>query len=125
MGGSITLPGYFQFSPFMIAQSGQPYNITTGSDNNQDTFYNDRPDLVTGMAPNGTTIKSIAGCGTFAQPGVVARSAGGADQLLHGAGGVYVQLPADEDVGIWSEDRARRRREWAGWWTWGAPPRRA
>ncbi|MGA7157433.1 MAG: carboxypeptidase-like regulatory domain-containing protein [Acidobacteriaceae bacterium] len=71
LGGSITLPRFIQFSPFMIAQSGQPYNITTGSDNNGDTFYNDRPDLVTGVAANGSTIKSIAGCGTFAQPGVV------------------------------------------------------
>ncbi len=72
LGGFIVLPKYIQFSPFMIAQSGDPYNITTGSDNNDDTFFNDRPDLVTGVTPNGGTIKSIAGCGTFAQPGVVA-----------------------------------------------------
>lgn len=71
LAGSITLPKFFQMSPFMIAQSGDPYNVTTGSDNNGDTFFNDRPDLVTGVAANGSTIKSIAGCGTFAQPGVV------------------------------------------------------
>ena len=71
LAGSITLPKYIQFSPFFLAQSGTPYNITTGSDNNQDTFYNDRPNLVTGVAPNGSTIKSIPGCGTFAQPGIV------------------------------------------------------
>jgi hypothetical protein len=72
LAGSITLPKFIQFSPFMIEQSGTPYNITTGSDNNFDTFFNSRPDLVTGVAANGSTIKTIAGCGTFAQPGIVA-----------------------------------------------------
>ncbi len=71
MAGSIALPFTFQFSPFMIFQTGQPYNITTGADNLDDTFFNYRPDLVTGVAPNGSTIKSIPGCGTFAQEGVV------------------------------------------------------
>jgi uncharacterized membrane protein YgcG len=75
LAGSVTLPKFFQFSPFMIAQSGNPYNITTGGDNNNDTFFNDRPYEV----PNGTTVPSsgtgvppvqtIAGCGTFAEPG--------------------------------------------------------
>ena len=71
LAGSVTLPKYIQLSPFFLAQSGTPYNITTGSDNNFDTFYNDRADLVTGVAPNGSTIKTIPGCGTFAQPGIV------------------------------------------------------
>ena len=75
LAGSITLPKYVQLSPFMIQQTGTPYNITTGSDNNFDTFFNSRPDLVTGLAAaNGNTIKTIPGCGTFAQPGVVANA---------------------------------------------------
>jgi hypothetical protein len=49
LAGSITLPKYIQFSPFFLAQSGTPYNITTGSDNNQDTFYNDRAEPGDGM----------------------------------------------------------------------------
>ncbi len=78
LGGSLTLPKFIQFSPFMIAQSGNPYNITTGSDNNGDTIINDRPYLVsTGYVspvtpPAGTQVspvQSIRGCGTFAQPG--------------------------------------------------------
>ena len=72
LAGSITLPKYIQFSPFMIAQSGNPYNVTTGTDNNGDSYFNDRPDIVTGVATNNNTIKSIPGCGTFAQPGIVA-----------------------------------------------------
>ncbi|HEV2578285.1 MAG TPA: carboxypeptidase-like regulatory domain-containing protein [Acidobacteriaceae bacterium] len=69
VAGSITLPHYIQFSPFMIGQSGTPFNITTGTDNNNDSILNDRPYLANGATPNGRTIESIPGCGTFAQPG--------------------------------------------------------
>ena len=77
IGGSITLPKLIQFSPFMIAQSGNPYNITTGSDNNLDTIFNDRPYLEASgytsptpvAAGQVSPVQSIAGCGTFAQPG--------------------------------------------------------
>lgn len=72
MAGSVTLPKTILFSPFMIAQSGNPYNVTTGSDNNGDTIYNDRPQLVAASLANGSTIKTIVGCGTFAQQGTVA-----------------------------------------------------
>jgi hypothetical protein len=72
LAGSITLPKFIQFSPFLIGQSGNPYNVTTGSDNNGDSIFNDRPDIANGAVANGQTIKTIAGCGTFAQPGVVA-----------------------------------------------------
>jgi len=70
LAGSITLPKFIQVSPFMIGQSGNPYNITTGSDNNGDSFFNDRP--VFG-APNGIPAgadgtNTIAGCGSFVQP---------------------------------------------------------
>jgi Carboxypeptidase regulatory-like domain len=75
LAGSITLPKFIQLSPFMIEQSGTPYNITTGNDDNFDSFFNSRPDLVTGLATaNGSTIKTIPGCGTFAQPGLVANA---------------------------------------------------
>lgn len=69
LAGSITLPRYIQFSPFMIAQSGSPYNVTVGQDVNGDTFFNDRPYKVTGVAPDGKNVKTINGCGTFAAPG--------------------------------------------------------
>ena len=69
VAGSITLPSFIQFSPYIQAQSGSPYNITSGTDLNGDTIFNDRPYLANGTPVNGTTVKSIAGCGTFAQPG--------------------------------------------------------
>jgi len=42
-GGSVGLPHNFRLSPFLIAQSGVPFNITTGQDLNGDSIFNDRP----------------------------------------------------------------------------------
>jgi hypothetical protein len=69
IAGSVTLPYLIQFSPFMIAQSGSPYNVTLGTDQNNDSYFNERPRaLPVGMA-NGTSVKSIPGCSLgFAQP---------------------------------------------------------
>jgi hypothetical protein len=74
ISGSITLPHFILLSPFMIGQSGNPYNITAGSDLNNDSVFNDRPYLSPGTAANGTTVKTI-GCGTFAEPGSQAAGA--------------------------------------------------
>jgi hypothetical protein len=45
-GGSFGLPYNFRLSPFMIASSGSPFNITTTNDLNNDSVFNDRPGLV-------------------------------------------------------------------------------
>ena len=58
-GGSFALPFNFRLSPFMVASSGSPFNITTTNDLNNDSIFNDRPGLV-----------STAAC-----PGVVAPTA--------------------------------------------------
>lgn len=68
LAGSISLPAFIQLSPFMIAQSGAPFNVTVGQDVNGDTFFNDRPYRVNGVAANGSTVKTLDGCGTFAAP---------------------------------------------------------
>jgi len=44
-GGTIALPHGFRVSPFMVANSGSPFNITTGQDLNGDFIFNDRPAL--------------------------------------------------------------------------------
>ncbi len=41
--GSYTGPWGLTFNPFLIAQSGRPYNITTNNDLTGDSFFNDRP----------------------------------------------------------------------------------
>jgi hypothetical protein len=46
IGGSLEAPYGFRFSPFIIINSGQPYNVTTGTDLNGDSIFNDRPVLI-------------------------------------------------------------------------------
>jgi hypothetical protein len=43
VGGSLSGPYGFRLSPFLIATSGVPYNVTVGQDLNGDSLYNDRP----------------------------------------------------------------------------------
>jgi hypothetical protein len=55
LGGSFSLPKGVRLSPFMMANSGSPFNITTGYDNNGDSIFNDRP----AYAPAGATGANI------------------------------------------------------------------
>jgi hypothetical protein len=59
LGGSIAMKYGFRLSPFMVASSGSPFNITTSTDLNGDSIFNDRPGLV-----------SSATCPTIVPPGV-------------------------------------------------------
>lgn len=69
MAGSVTLPHLIQFSPFVIAQSGSPYNVTLGTDQNNDSYFNERPNVLPASMANGNSVKSIPGCNLgFAQP---------------------------------------------------------
>jgi len=60
LGGSIALPYLVRLSPFMVASSGSPYNITAPNDVNGDSIFNDRPGFVShttcppGTVPTGT-----------------------------------------------------------------------
>jgi hypothetical protein len=49
IGGSYTAPWKIRLSPIIVISSGRPFNITTGSDNNQDNNYNDRPSFATDL----------------------------------------------------------------------------
>ena len=40
----------------MIVRSGQPFNITTGRDNNGDTVFTDRPAFATDLAKPGVVV---------------------------------------------------------------------
>ena len=63
LGGNVTLPHYISLSPFVLAQSGQPYNITSGEDTNGDSVINDRPTFLPGR-----TSASCTEANTFAIP---------------------------------------------------------
>ncbi len=63
IGGTISLPHAFRVSPFMIANSGTPFNIIVGQDLNGDSIFNDRPALATTAGPGGQVI--VTPYGTF------------------------------------------------------------
>jgi len=68
MGGTIALPYAFRLSPFLIATSGAPYNITLQQDLNGDSIFNDRPGLVSTNACSTVQITGTVYCtplGTF------------------------------------------------------------
>ena len=68
MGGSILLPRGFRVSPFLIASSGIPFNITTGTDPYQDSQYNLRPEFATSCST--ATYITTFGCFNVGTPGV-------------------------------------------------------
>ncbi len=86
MWGSFNLPHLVTLSPFIAANSGTPYNITSGIDQYNDNIFNSRAVFVTaGTQPvtNGV-VKTIAGCGTFGTPGT---------------GGNFTQVPVNSCTG--------------------------
>ncbi len=69
LGGSIGLPWGFRLSPFMIANSGSPYNVTLSQDLIGSSQLNQRPSF--SSATPGGAIIAVPGFGTFnTQPGV-------------------------------------------------------
>lgn len=70
LGGNVSLPYHISLSPFIVASSGTPYNVTLGRDLNGDSVFNDRPAF---GDPNGIPAgqpgsNTIAGCGSFVTP---------------------------------------------------------
>jgi hypothetical protein len=68
VGTSIPMPFKFSVSPFISANSGSPYDITTGRDTNGDGLASERPALVAGVAAsacNTGSLKYAAGFGCF------------------------------------------------------------
>lgn len=43
IGGNFTIPWGISLSPFVIANSGRPFNITLGTDRNRDSLFTERP----------------------------------------------------------------------------------
>jgi hypothetical protein len=68
IGTSIPLPLKISVSPFIVASSGTPYDITTGQDTNLDGFASERPSLDASLSANscvGKTLIYEAGFGCF------------------------------------------------------------
>lgn len=60
LGGSISMPYAFRVSPFIVATSGSPYNVTVGQDLSGDSLFNDRPALATNVF--GACVSPTAAC---------------------------------------------------------------
>ncbi len=69
LGGTVSLPHGFRVSPFMVANSGAPFNITTGLDENGDSIFNDRPGFATGLSQPGVVQTSLGAFDTSPVPG--------------------------------------------------------
>jgi hypothetical protein len=63
IGGTISLPYAFRLSPFILANSAAPFNITVGQDLNGDSIFNDRPALGSTAGPGGQVF--VTPYGTF------------------------------------------------------------
>ena len=50
LGGSLAMPYGMRLSPFLVASSGTPFNITAQDDLNGDSIFNDRPGFVSHAA---------------------------------------------------------------------------
>lgn len=62
-GGNVGLPHGFRLAPFMLFFTGNPFNITTGTDLNDDSIFNDRPAFDSGIA--GHTVVTPPGFPAF------------------------------------------------------------
>ena len=67
MGGTIGLPRGFRLSPFMIFNSGSPYNVTVGQDLSGDLQFNDRPAFGTNP-PGSCPFPTPAACNNYVIP---------------------------------------------------------
>lgn len=66
LSGTASLAHNIRISPFVIFNSGAPFNITTGDDLNGDSFFNDRPSIASASScTSGSTQFVQTGYGCF------------------------------------------------------------
>ena len=58
-GGSYQTRSGFSVNTFIIANSGAPFNITTGHDTNGDTFFTERPAFATDLNKPGVIVTPL------------------------------------------------------------------
>jgi Carboxypeptidase regulatory-like domain len=70
LGGSVGLPHNFRFSPFLVAQSGPPFNITVPTDLNGTTVLNSRPAFASSLSdPANVVVTRFGSFDTVPVPG--------------------------------------------------------
>jgi len=80
--GNYNLPEKISLSAQMDAQTGAPYNLTTGTDNNGDGVFNDRPSYATAPGP-GVYATRFGLLSTSTANGDVPRNLGTMPTLVH------------------------------------------
>lgn len=58
-GGSYVAPGGININMFLVGNSGQPFNITTGRDTNGDTSFSERPAFATDLNEPGVVVTPL------------------------------------------------------------------
>jgi hypothetical protein len=95
--GNYTGPWGISFSPYMIAQSGKPFNITTNNDLTGDSFFNDRPSFASATSiANDVVHTSFGSFDTVPQPGEIVIP----NNLGNGPAAVAVNLRISRTIGI-------------------------
>jgi hypothetical protein len=69
-GGTMALPHAFRLSPFLVAQSGSPFNITVPTDLNGTTVLNSRPSFASSLSnPADVVVTQFGSFDTVPVPG--------------------------------------------------------
>jgi hypothetical protein len=68
-GGNYSAPHGFSLNTFIIANSGPPFNITTGRDTNGDTFFSERPAFATDLSKPGVVVTPLGAFDPNPAPG--------------------------------------------------------
>ncbi len=68
-GGDYSAPHGFSLNFFAIANSGTPFNITTGRDTNGDTFFSERPAFATDLTKPGVVVTPYGALDPNPSPG--------------------------------------------------------
>ena len=68
-GGSYAAPHGINLNMFMIANSGYPFNITTGRDTNGDTYFSERPAFATDLNEPGVIVTPLGAFDPTPSPG--------------------------------------------------------
>ena len=69
MGGNVQTPLGFSLNTFIVANSGAPFNITTGRDTNGDTLFAERPAFATDLSKPGVVVTPLGAFDPNPAPG--------------------------------------------------------
>jgi hypothetical protein len=95
--GNYTGPWGISFNPFLIAQAGRPFNITTANDLTGDNFFNNRPSYASSTSPaNDVVTTSLGTFDTVPQAGETLIPA----NIGNGPAAVAVNLRVSRSFGI-------------------------